>query len=207
MQIDRRHVKFTDSYGSALTVISLALSLSGCIPSFSTYYAPRSELGRVEREGPCSMDIRRTILLPLAADAEVDVRAFRYPNNSAPILVSVAYWIGPGHIAQLVDTAVTVREKDNLIPFVYEIKELGKGIAPTPATRQTAQELMRGEGPSVADIYARRTPYTFSFNLLFENPEEFTLVLPATMIDGRRIEATAVTFTRKRSMHVTAICF
>jgi hypothetical protein len=64
----------------------------------------------------------------------------------------------------------------------------------------------RGVVPVDMDSHPSRTAYCFSFKLPFEHPEEFTLVLPAIIIDGRRIEASTVSLHVK-NMHITATCF
>ena len=182
---------------------AVALCSTGCIPWVSTGYEVHGS-GTKIGPGGCQTNYWSQMQFKLDAGATLQTEAGTAKAGSpAQYYVHVALTLKSAQSARFENAKVSVKTEPMIEPLDVAIPDLrvdyteeskDDRLSRTTGAPLAANVTMQGSLPALTDA-TRATTFSFPIFLPFKDPVNFTLILPAIMIDNHRNVIAPVRFT------------
>jgi hypothetical protein len=173
------------------------LGLTACIPVMSAFYEPQTT-GDVRKQGPCSMNIVRTLFLHLESNVDVRITAISKAPGHERALVSIGITVPAGVAVKLVEPVVTLQEGTSQPPTSVGVGRLRK---PRSVVDGRIEDYM-DPGKTMTGTAG----YGIEVELPHSNPPELLVTVPPLSINGHRVNVEPIRFILKTRPHVTGLC-
>lgn len=197
--------------GSVLVIATLLaqLTLSACVPIASTFYEPHGN-GKLVITS-CFMGLYAPLYVDIGLRTKMSTMALMPDEQSPSSRLHLALVIYPGETVRFESRNVVIITDHGAVSRAQQLQQLDVDYVaadpeggPPRLTKQDALETMSG-GPSRAGPIERSTGFGFDLDLPVSPRQDFTAILPALIVGGRRVEVGPINFIVKKKVRLEGL--
>lgn len=197
-----------------MVVAVMSWQVASCVPVHDVYYAPVGG-GKVQKQGPCGVNTRRTLYLSLSSDVDMTVDAISTQATNAlgprdKTLLLVTLHIPEGHRARLDSDVLSIEVPADNRRSQMQISAVSKVATTNTDTKSGAvpplTELVGSHGVHGGTARAAPSVFQYSIALPTNEPVQFTVTFPNMTVDGVFTRVDPVTFALTSGTHLAGLC-